>query len=603
MLDQSPRFDLAGAEQLAREHYGARGRATALTSERDQNFLITGDGGSRMVLKVANAAEDLGIIEAQQRALTHLAQRLDITPRVLSTTNGRALAEATGPDGKRHLVWAISWLDGVPLATAKRKSESLDQNLGRQVGALRRELADFENPAFHRDFYWDLSKAREIVEEKRSLVHDAGMRRAIDRAITEIDRCTVPLLDRLPRAIVHGDLNDYNVLIGGGDDLWSRGQSVVGIVDFGDMVHSYGIGEMAIAIAYAILDRSDPLAVATSVVRGYARENAVSDVELSALYGLVLLRLCASACIAADQQAQAPDNEYLSVSQQAIRRALPELVKIPFALAETAFRAAAGKDPSPAATRVRDFLRSRKLVAPVLGIDLTSERSIVLDLSVSSPLLSGDRRENDEPRLTPRAFDEMARAQVRVSIGRYDEPRLLYVAPAFATGNGVTDEHRTIHIGLDLFAEAGTPVYAPIRGTIHAFADNASPQDYGPVIILKHETDDGTEFFTLYGHLSRESLATASSGRVVEAGEPFAALGAADVNGGWTPHLHLQIITDLLDLGTDFPGVARPSQRGAWVALCPDPNLLVRVPAERFPRNHRPSFRRSRHATRASDTT
>ncbi len=70
-----------------------------------------------------------------------------------------------------------------------------------------------------------------------------------------------------------------------------------------------------------------------------------------------------------------------------------------------------------------------------------------------------------------------------------------------------TDEHRTIHIGLDLFADAGTPVFAPLAGTIHAFSDNAQPQDYGPVIILRHETDDGTEFFTLYGHLSRESLA------------------------------------------------------------------------------------------------
>src|SRR5882672_7720944 len=93
MLDHSPQFDLAAAEQLAREHFGVDGRASALTSERDQNFLIACADGSKMVLKVANAAEDRIILEAQQRAITHLAQRLDITPRVLSTVNGRALAE------------------------------------------------------------------------------------------------------------------------------------------------------------------------------------------------------------------------------------------------------------------------------------------------------------------------------------------------------------------------------------------------------------------------------------------------------------------------------------------------------------------------------
>jgi murein DD-endopeptidase MepM/ murein hydrolase activator NlpD len=132
------------------------------------------------------------------------------------------------------------------------------------------------------------------------------------------------------------------------------------------------------------------------------------------------------------------------------------------------------------------------------------------------------------------------------------------------------------------FAQAGTVVLAPLDGTVHAFADNAFPQDYGPVIILRHETDGGDEFFTLYGHLSRESIRELRVGDRVHAGAPIATLGAPDVNGGWTPHLHLQVMLDLLGLGTDFPGVAPPSRRRAWIALCPDPNLLVCVPESRF---------------------
>ena len=583
LLGQRPQFGLAAAERLATEVFGVDGRASALTSERDQNFLIHGKEGTRLVLKIANAAEEKVLIEAQQRAITHLAQRLDITPRVLSTVNGRALVETTGPDDKRHLVWAISWLQGVPLAAVKRRSRGLHEDIGRQVGALQRELLDFDHKGLHRDFYWDLANARSIIDDKRSLIADAPLAATIDRLVAAIDRRTMPHLANVRRAIVHNDLNDHNILVGGGTDLESRGQRVTGIVDFGDMVYSYRVGELAIAIAYAILDSDDPLDVAGAITRGYCERSTLDDDELAALFGLVQLRLCASACIAAEQQRQQPDNAYLGVSQRAIREVLPRLAQIPFGLAEVTLRAAAGHPASPKADRVRQYLQRTPAVAPVLGVDLDREPCMVLDLSVSSPLVEGDVRENTEPKLTERVFGLMSNAGIGVGIGRYNEPRLLYVAPAFATGTRPTDAYRTIHIGLDLFAPADTPVFAPLPGVVHAFADNAALQDYGPVIILRHETDDGVEFFTLYGHLSRESLAGVTIGQAVNAGDRIATLGVPEVNGGWTPHLHLQIIVDLLDLGTDFPGVALAAQRDAWVALCPDPNLLARVPKRRFP--------------------
>jgi 4-aminobutyrate aminotransferase-like enzyme len=172
---------------------------------------------------------------------------------------------------------------------------------------------------------------------------------------------------------------------------------------------------------------------------------------------------------------------------------------------------------------------------------------------------------------------------VPVAIGRYDEPRLLYVSAAFANGGRVTDERRTVHIGLDLFAEAGTPVYAPFAGRVHAFADNDAPCDFGPVIILEHATDDGTPFYTLYGHLSRESLKGLKVGQPIRAGKKFARLGTPDVNGNWTPHLHLGIMADMFGLGTEFPVVARPSFRQEWLSFCPDPNLIAGIPASQFP--------------------
>jgi 4-aminobutyrate aminotransferase-like enzyme/Ser/Thr protein kinase RdoA (MazF antagonist) len=582
MLADQPNFSTTDAERIARDHYGVDGRATQLTSERDQNFLIEAPD-LRIVLKIANRSERHDLIIAQQDAMTHLASRVRVTPSVVLSADGQPAVSVDADDGSRYLAWAITWLGGTPLASARRRSPELWRDFGRTIGALDTALADFDHPAIHRDFYWDLANARAVIESRRVLLEGDAILPTIDALLAEFEKHTAPSLEALPKSTIHSDLNDHNVLVGAGESVEDRGQRVTGVVDFGDMVYSYRVGDLAIAAAYSILGVREPLDIVRELVRGFSEEITLTSDELTALWGLICLRLCASVAIAAEQTRQRADNAYLSVSQIAIRDVLPVLAKIPFKLAEAAIRDAAGIAPVPASEKVIAFLERQPDFAPVIGFDLRREPTIVLDLSIASPLLNGDTRENTEPNVTERVFSLMRDANVNVSIGRYDEPRLLYVAPAFALGPRPTDEHRTIHIGLDLFAEAGTPVYAPLPGVVHAFADNDAPQDYGPVMILRHETDDGAEFFTLYGHLSRESLEGLELGRVVKAGDQIATLGAAEVNGGWTPHLHLQIITDLIGLGTDFPGVARPSQRALWCALCPDPNLLTRIPRERFP--------------------
>ena len=583
MLADQPDFSTTDAERIARDHYGVDGRATPLTSERDQNFLIEA-ADVRIVLKITNRGESQDLITAQQDAMRHLSSRVVVTPSVVLSTGGQPIVSVDSPNGMRYLAWAITWRDGTPLAGARRRSPELWRDFGRTIGALDRGLADFDHSAIHRDFYWDLANAGPIIESYRPLLAGDATLPTIDALLADFETYTAPLVATLPRSSIHGDLNDHNVLIGGGSGVEEAGQRVTGVVDFGDMVYSYRVGDLAIAAAYAILGARDPLDVVRALVGGFSNEITLTSDELAALWGLICLRLCASVAIAAEQTRQRADNAYLSVSQVAIRNLLPVLAKIPFKLAEAAIRDAAGVAAAPASETVVAFLERQSEFAPVLGVDFRVEPTIVLDLGIASPLLNGDTRDNTEPRVTERVFDMMRHAKVNVSIGRYDEPRLLYVAPAFALGPRPTDEHRTIHIGLDLFAEAGTPVFAPLSGVVHAFADNDAPQDYGPVIILRHETGDGVEFFTLYGHLSRESLSGLQIGRVVEAGDQIATLGTAEVNGGWTPHLHLQIITDLIGLGTDFPGVARPAQRAIWCSLCPDPNLLTRIPRERFPR-------------------
>src|SRR5262249_2500992 len=147
-----------------------------------------------------------------------------------------------------------------------------------------------------------------------------------------IEARTGPLLGRLRRSVIHGDANDHNVIV--------SGSTVSGFIDYGDIVHSLTVADPAIAIAYAALDERRPLAVARSIVSGYPQAHGLTETEIRALWDLVLLRLCMSVALAAHQQAQRPENDYLAISQAPIVRTLPRLAAIPTRFAEAALREA-----------------------------------------------------------------------------------------------------------------------------------------------------------------------------------------------------------------------------------------------------------------------
>ena len=202
----------------------------------------------------------------------------------------------------------------------------------------------------------------------------------------------------------------------------------------------------------------------------------------------------------------------------------------------------------------------------------------------------------------------MARREANVGIGRYGEARLLYSAPLFSSPQDQLREHRTVHLGVDLFVPAGTAVLAPLDGVVHAVADNRAALDYGPVVILRHRTDAGDAFFTLYGHLRRASIVGLRPGQTIGAGATIAALGTPAENGGWPPHLHFQIVLDLLDLSTDFPGVCRATRwrsgvhsRRIRAACCGcrsehSPSALLRRPPTARPAATADLYERRRHS-------
>ena len=585
LLDHAPAFPLEAAIQIVQRLYNLQVTAQSLPSERDQNFLLQTAGSECFVLKIANATEERALLEAQNQVMRHLAEHIAFCPRILRTANGEEIITVESPDGKTHFVRLVTYLPGMPLGNVEYHSDELFYDLGSKIGQLTNALEEFDHPALHRDFHWDLANGLKIIQKNIALVHEPELLGQIEHLQAQFVRFTLPILPNLRQSVIYNDANDYNLLAGGGEDPYTKNQSIIGMIDFGDMVYSYTVGDLAVALAYATLDKPDPLATAARIVKGYHAVRPLTEDELHALFGLVTMRLCMSVCIGAEQQASQPDNDYLGISQASIREALPKLAAVHPRFAEAVFREACGLTPFPAGQKVTNWLASHtdEFASP-LDLDLRAGSVTILDLSVSSPLLNSNPDQNTEPNLTSRINAAIAEAGAKVGIGRYDEARYFYISPAFATGPNATDEYRTIHLGIDIFALENTPIYAPLDGTVYAFADNNTPQNYGPVIVLEHKSEEYPIFYTLYGHLSRASLNGIKLGQRIKEGEKLAAIGTSDANGGWTPHLHFQVITDLLELDTDFPGVARSSQRQVWLNLCPDPNLILGIPAEKFPR-------------------
>ena len=583
LVRHAPRFTEHQAAALAKSFFNITASADLLPSERDQNFRLQDEKGDQFVLKIANATETREVLELQNLAMTHVVEKgaawfdeFAPCPRVCSVASGEEIISIPGQDGTNHFVRLLTYLPGKPLATVNPHDNNLLFSLGSFLGRIDRVFMDFTHPATRRVFHWDLARCGEVVASRLDDLDDDTQRNLIQRMLDRYLTVTAPKLASLRTSVIHSDGNDYNVLASP-YGRWGNNR-VTGLIDFGDMVHSHTVNELAIACAYAIMGKTDPLAAAVQVVAGYHRAFALTETELAVLFDLICMRLCTSVCHSAHQIRLAPQNTYLLISQQPGWELLHRLQPISPNFAEAHFRDACGFDPAPRSRDVVAWLKENQAsFVPVVDASLLGGHPPIIDLSVSTPLVDADPEKADAQAMTRLIFREMEAAGSLLGIGRYNEARLVYTADAFKVATDTAPEYRTVHLGLDLFARPGEPVYAFMGGRVHSVQNNAAHQDYGPTIILSHATDSGIPCYSLYGHLAATSLDGLEPGMPISAGQPIGTIGTAAENGGWAPHLHLQLISDLLGLVGNFPGVARPSQRRVWTALCPDPGVVLGI--------------------------
>ncbi|MDH3649351.1 MAG: aminotransferase class III-fold pyridoxal phosphate-dependent enzyme, partial [Saprospiraceae bacterium] len=351
---------------------------------------------------------------------------------------------------------------------------------------------------------------------------------------------------------------------------------IAGLIDFGDSLYTPVAMECAIPCTYVMMDKPDPLAAAVTVLRGFQSVHQMSEREIELMPLMIAGRLLLSLCLARQRQLEEPDNEYLQISAAGGWRLLHQLRNRSMTYIRSMFRFAAGLEPCRNSIAVRTYLRKASFTS-VIRASRSGTPLQSLDLSVGSKLLG-----NNSSFDTTNAFNNRIRQVLdpdKIAVGKYLEPRPFYSADSYKIEGNDGREWRTIHMGLDLFAPVGTSILAPHRGQVQAVTYNTGFRDYGHTVILRHETDEGVPFFTLYGHLGSSCLQLLKPGQLIDADEIVGMVGDLHENGEWPPHLHFQVIVHMLDEQYNFPGVVAPRWVDVWQSLCPDPNLILKLPS------------------------
>ncbi|MEK6235934.1 MAG: phosphotransferase, partial [Planctomycetales bacterium] len=263
-----PRFSSEEAIEIARSRFGVAGSAEELPSERDQNFRLRKPSGDLFVLKLANAAANRESLECQNQAMRRVAEHCgeSVCPRPVPAQSGNEIIELQADDGRRYFGRLLTHVPGVPLAEVNPHSPMLLDSLGRLLGSVSEALRGFSHPAAVRDFVWDLKNSGDVVRDRGPTALSADRWEIVAQFLKHHEEHVVPKLDGLRVGVLHNDANDYNVLV---EQRPTIDRKAVALLDFGDMVESHLVNELAICLGYAMLDKPDPLVAAARVVQGY----------------------------------------------------------------------------------------------------------------------------------------------------------------------------------------------------------------------------------------------------------------------------------------------------------------------------------------------
>jgi 4-aminobutyrate aminotransferase-like enzyme/Ser/Thr protein kinase RdoA (MazF antagonist) len=503
--------------EVLKERFGLGGvEVTPLGGELDQNAAVLLDDGSRVVVKVSR--QDVAHLRWQHELIRLASGALGSVqvPTVRTTLDGGSIVVTS--DGPA--VTVQSWLAGRTLSELNSHSPELLEELGATAARLVRALAGAPAPPGGRTHHWDLLRAPEAVAEGITAVGDPARLDDVHRVIARFSRALEVHRSALPTAVVHQDLNDFNVLARRGPD---GRHHVHAVLDFADALHTARVSELAVAVAYAMLRAANPLTAAAAVVRGYASVGDLTDAELSVLFPLAAARLCVNAVTWTHR-----GGDYGQARMRHTWPAVAACAATPPELAEALLRDAAGRPVARTA------------------VTATGARCVV-------------------PGLIPFPLDESLDSPGGIRLGRHLEPDHRTPLRRMTTGG------ETATLGLGVAIESPNPftVHAPFEAVVESVGE--------PVIVLRHDREDAE---TLW---SRWTGVTALHGDGVRIPAGGLVGWVEGQPGEGHPRVRVAVFRSRETALMATPVLVPPSEAAGWARVSPDPAELLGLPEARRP--------------------
>ncbi|WP_224483464.1 aminotransferase class III-fold pyridoxal phosphate-dependent enzyme [Robertkochia aurantiaca] len=561
--------DLEEVKALLLENYGIDGEITPLNGELDFNYMITVSEHPAYLFKITAPGTSQAFLDFQVALLKHLNGKELTTSAIIPTLEQESVGSLTDGNSQLRYFRLMKWMPGRLWSQVNPVTETLRFSLGKAAGILTRNLKGFEHPEAHRTLEWDIAQGR--WTEKHTHLF-SGKQKEYIAYFQKMFREHSESYQTLRKAVVHNDINDNNIVVT--EDILNP--EVTALIDLGDAVHTQIINDLAVCCVYAITECHDPLSATIPIIRGYHQEFPLLEEELEHLYMAIGMRMVISLAKSAINKVAEPDNSYLTISEKPLWELLQKWREVSPEFAHYVFRSACGFTPHPKEAMFRKWVAGKKISLQQLFPGCDKNRILPLDLSIAGNWL-GLKEDYDDPEYFDFRIRQLQHEDPEgIIAGGYLEPRPIYTTDEYVKQGNHGREYRTIHLGIDFWLPAGTAVQAVFDGEVVTAYNDAGDKEYGGLIILKHQ-EDGLEFYTLYGHLSLESLNYKQVGDRIKRGETFAWLGGYPENGNWAPHLHFQVMLSMLHYTIDFPGVTYPDQKNVWGSMCPDPNAFFKL--------------------------
>ncbi len=320
--------------EAVKEYYQLDVQVKSLTGEYELNYLLTANDGKKYIFKIAADKDGYDFFDAQVKIVNHLSASAvaDKFNKYVLNIEGKELTPIKA-EGKNYYLRLLSFLEGDFWVDVKEHPDELLLNLGNFLGEMDNALKDFKHPAMHRRYVWDISTATD-ANAKVQYIKNHERRRIAAYFLLQFETEALPVLSSLRHAYTHNDANDYNVLV--------QGDKVSGLIDFGDMVYTALINNLAVACTYAMLNHNNPLHAASLVVKGYHETYPLKEQEFDLLYYLIAARLCISVTQSAYNAFIATGNEHHFISEKPAWELLYKLIRINPIKAQNNFRKACG---------------------------------------------------------------------------------------------------------------------------------------------------------------------------------------------------------------------------------------------------------------------